>query len=73
MLRYSIDMSEKPRSKGLFILVIGLLALIATASNAEAEKENLRISPEKPVNRSIAAVIWLQRLDWNPLNKHWSI
>ena len=50
MLRYTIDMSEKSKSKGLFIVVIGLLALISTVSNAEVEKENLRISPEKPVN-----------------------
>ena len=50
MLRYSIDMSEKSKSIGLFVIVIGLLALISTASNAEVEKENLRISPEKPVN-----------------------
>ena len=32
------------------LIVIGLLALISTASNAEVEKENLRISAEKPVN-----------------------
>ena len=50
MLRYSIDMSEKSKSIGLFVIVIGLLALISTASNAEVEKENLRISAEKPVN-----------------------
>ena len=50
MLRYSIDMSEKSKNIGLFVIVIGLLALISTASNAEVEKENLRISAEKPVN-----------------------
>ena len=50
MLRYSIDMSEKSKSIGLFVIVIGLLALISTVSNAEVEKENLRISAEKPVN-----------------------
>ena len=73
MLRYSIDMSEKSKSVGLFVIVIGLLALISTASNAEVEKENLRISAEKPVNPVYSGVIWLQRLDWNRLNKHWSI
>ena len=50
MLRYSIDMSEKSKNIGLFVIVIGLLALISTASNAEVEKENLRISAEKLVN-----------------------
>ena len=50
MLRYSIDMSEKSKSIGLFVIVIGLLALISTASNAEMEEENLRTSAEKPVN-----------------------
>ena len=49
-LRYIIDMSEKSKIKGLFIIVIGLLALISNVSKAEVEKENLLISSEKPVN-----------------------
>ena len=50
MLRYLISMSEKSKSKRSFIISIGLLALVSTASKAEVEKENLRISPEKQVN-----------------------
>jgi hypothetical protein len=51
MLRYSSDMNEKSKSKGPLICAMGFIAFFSLASSAEVEKENLRISPEKTVNK----------------------
>ena len=50
MLRNSIEMGEKSQNKESLMFVIAFLTLFSLASNAEEQKENPLVSPEKPVN-----------------------